>query len=136
MVEEGEGWRLLSCMWLHVGVIHLVANMLSLLFIGIRLEQEFGFGKNLDMGLCLICFGILNPSLFFYLLDLAVRVGILYLLSGFGGSLLSALNSKTSISVGASGALFGLLGGVLSELLTNWTIYENKVRDSKLRFKL
>ncbi|KAF5466726.1 hypothetical protein F2P56_016630 [Juglans regia] len=99
VVEEGEGWRLLSCMWLHAGVIHLVANMLSLLFIGIRLEQEFGF----------------------------VRVGILYLLSGFGGSLLSALNSKTSISVGASGALFGLLGGVLSELLTNWTIYENKL---------
>lgn len=58
------------------------------------------------------------------------------MLSGFGGSLLSALNSKSSISVGASGALFGLLGGVLSELLTNWTIYENKVRDSKLRFKL
>jgi membrane associated rhomboid family serine protease len=47
VVENGEGWRLLSCMWLHVGVVHLVANMLSLLFIGIRLEQEFGFGKNL-----------------------------------------------------------------------------------------
>jgi membrane associated rhomboid family serine protease len=52
---------------------------------------------------------------------------VLYLLSGFGGSLLSALNSKSSISVGASGALFGLLGAMLSELLTNWTIYANKV---------
>lgn len=46
VVENGQGWRLLSCMWLHAGVIHLVANMLSLLFIGIRLEQEFGFRKN------------------------------------------------------------------------------------------
>jgi len=98
VVGKGEGWRLLSCMWLHVGVIHLFANMLSLLFIGIRLEQEFGF----------------------------VRIGVLYLLSGFGGSLLSALNSKSSISVGVSGALFGLLGAMLSELLTNWTIYANK----------
>ena len=57
----------------------------------------------------------------------AVRIGLLYLISGFGGSLLSALFIQSSISVGASGALFGLLGGMLSELLTNWTIYANKV---------
>lgn len=48
-------------------------------------------------------------------------------MSGFGGSLLSSLFTASSISVGASGALFGLLGGMLSELLTNWTIYANKV---------
>lgn len=47
VVENGEGWRLLSCIWLHAGVVHLLANMISLLFIGIRLEQEFGFSKNL-----------------------------------------------------------------------------------------
>ncbi|XP_038899775.1 RHOMBOID-like protein 5 [Benincasa hispida] len=102
VVERGEGWRLVSCIWLHAGVIHLIANMLSLLFIGIRLEQEFGF----------------------------LKIGCLYVLSGFGGSLLSSLslNSAESptISVGASGALFGLLGAMLSELITNWTIYANK----------
>ncbi|PON50947.1 Peptidase S54, rhomboid [Parasponia andersonii] len=101
VVENGQGWRLLSCMWLHAGVIHLLANMLSLLFIGIRLEQEFGF----------------------------LRIGILYVFSGFGGSLLSSLSNpseRPTISVGASGALFGLLGAMLSELLTNWTIYANK----------
>ncbi|GAV66014.1 Rhomboid domain-containing protein [Cephalotus follicularis] len=101
VVEKNEGWRLISCMWLHAGLIHLVANMLSLLFIGIRLEQEFGF----------------------------LRIGLLYVLSGFGGSLMSALHSQgpnPTISVGASGALFGLLGAMLSELITNWTIYANK----------
>ncbi|RWW80648.1 hypothetical protein BHE74_00010998 [Ensete ventricosum] len=73
--------------------------MLSLLFVGIRLEQQFGF----------------------------VRIGILYLLSGFGGAVLSALLLKNNISVGASGALFGLLGAMLSELIINWTIYSNRV---------
>ncbi|XP_022991576.1 RHOMBOID-like protein 5 [Cucurbita maxima] len=101
VVERGEGWRLLTCMWLHAGVIHLLANMISLLFIGVRLEQEFGY----------------------------LRIGCLYVLSGFGGSLLSCLSinpAETTISVGASGALFGLLGALLSELITNWTIYSNK----------
>ncbi|XP_047334315.1 RHOMBOID-like protein 1 [Impatiens glandulifera] len=99
VVRHNEGWRLITCMWLHGGVIHILANMLSLLVIGIRLEQEFGF----------------------------VRIGLLYLISGFGGSILSALFIQTNISVGASGALFGLLGGMLSELIINWNMYSNKV---------
>lgn len=99
VVQEHQGWRLLVCIWLHAGVVHVLANMLSLLLIGIRLEQEFGFAK----------------------------IGVLYIVSGFGGSLLSALFLKSTVSVGASGALFGLLGAMLSELLTNWTIYTNKL---------
>ncbi|KAK4795378.1 hypothetical protein SAY86_013372 [Trapa natans] len=98
IVHGHQGWRLVTCIWLHAGVIHLLANMLSLIFIGIRLEQQFGF----------------------------VRVGLIYLISGFGGSVLSSLFNRTNISVGASGALFGLLGAMLSELITNWTIYTNK----------
>eukprot|EP00250_Pteridium_aquilinum_P032965 c501_g1_i1 orf=589-1722(-) len=98
VVHGHQGWRLISCIWLHAGVIHILVNMLSLLFVGIKLEQEFGF----------------------------IRIGILYLLSGLGGSLVSALFLRDAISVGASGALFGLLGAMLSELITNWTIYSNK----------
>lgn len=99
VTTDHQGWRLISCIWLHAGLVHLFANMLSLLFIGIRLEQEFGF----------------------------LRIGPLYVISGFGGSLLSALFIESTISVGASGALFGLLGAMLSELITNWTIYANKL---------
>lgn len=46
VVHGHQGWRLVSCIWLHAGVIHLLANMLSLVFIGIRLEQQFGFGMS------------------------------------------------------------------------------------------
>jgi membrane associated rhomboid family serine protease len=98
IVHNNQAWRLITCIWLHAGVIHLLVNMLSLVFIGIRLEQQFGF----------------------------VRVGVIYLLSGIGGSILSCLFIDGNISVGASGALFGLLGAMLSELFTNWTIYTNK----------
>ena len=44
VVHRHQGWLLITCMWLHGGVFHLLANMLSLLVIGLRLEQEFGFG--------------------------------------------------------------------------------------------
>lgn len=44
VVDDHQGWLLITCNWLHAGVFHLLANMLSLLVIGYRLEQEFGFG--------------------------------------------------------------------------------------------
>lgn len=44
VVSEHQGWRLITCMWLHGGVFHLLANMLGILVVGIRLEQDFGFG--------------------------------------------------------------------------------------------
>lgn len=44
VVDRHQVWLLVTCIWLHGGVFHLLANMLSLLVIGIRLEQEFGFG--------------------------------------------------------------------------------------------
>lgn len=56
-----------------------------------------------------------------------MKIGLIYVISGLGGSLLSALFIQSNISVGASGAVFGLLGAMLSELIMNWTIYANKV---------
>ncbi|KAL0408329.1 UNVERIFIED_CONTAM: RHOMBOID-like protein 2 [Sesamum radiatum] len=55
IVHQNQSWRLITCIWLHAGVIHLLANMLSLVFIGIRLEQQFGF----------------------------IRVGVIYLVVGY-----------------------------------------------------
>ncbi|RAL40712.1 unnamed protein product [Cuscuta campestris] len=99
VVHHHQGWRLLTCIWLHAGLIHLIANTISLLVIGNHLEEQCGFA----------------------------RVGVIYLLSGFGGAVFSSLFIQRSISVGASGALFGILGAMLSELITNWSIYTNKI---------
>ncbi|VAH05513.1 unnamed protein product [Triticum turgidum subsp. durum] len=46
VVHEHQGWRLVTCIWLHAGVVHLLANMLSLVLVGLRLEQQFGFGTS------------------------------------------------------------------------------------------
>lgn len=95
----GQGWRLVSCTWLHAGVVHMVSNLLGISFLGVRIEQEFGI----------------------------VRTAVLYLLSGFSSAVFSALFLGDSISVGASGALFGLVGATVAELLMNWGLYQNRV---------
>ncbi len=85
-VAEGEWWRLLSSAFLHGGVIHLGLNMLVLWMIGSAMEEALGRARFLGI----------------------------YLVSGLAGAagalLLSEPNEPT---VGASGAIFGLLGAAL-----------------------
>ena len=84
LVQAGEVWRLATSMFLHIGIIHLLVNMYSLLIIGRQLESFLGKWKFL----------------------------IVYLGSGILGYLLSVV-IHSSISAGASGAIFGLLGSLL-----------------------
>lgn len=98
-VKGGQPWRLLTAMWLHAGVVHLVINLIGVFYIGVPLEREFG----------------------------PVRVGLIYLLSGISGAVLSSLFLLDSVSVGASGALFGMVGATVAELLANWTQYSNRI---------
>jgi len=82
-VADGQYYRLASSAFLHYGLAHIVFNMWALWAVGPQLEQWLG----------------------------RLRFGVLYGLSGLGGSvlvyLLSPLNSATA---GASGAIFGLFG--------------------------
>ncbi|WP_407551436.1 rhomboid family intramembrane serine protease [Streptomyces sp. Pv4-95] len=82
-VAEGEWYRLVSAMFLHQQLPHFAFNMLSLWWLGPSLEAALG----------------------------RVRFIALYLLSGLGGSALSyLLAAQNQPSLGASGAIFGLLG--------------------------
>ena len=94
LVAQGESWRLVSSVFLHSGVAHLGFNMLSLYFLGAFTEEAFGRGR------------------FF----------ALYLLSGVAGGLAYLyFGGFNQPAVGASGAIFGLLGGVLGYALRRGT---------------
>lgn len=83
LLQNFEVHRLISYMFLHASFIHLITNMYSLYIIGNTIESKFGRVKYL----------------------------IIYLVSGIIGGLLSA-GSGNVVSVGASGAIFGLLGAI------------------------
>jgi len=85
LVESGQIYRLFTCIFLHIGIFHLVCNMYSLYVIGKEVESLYGKLKFL----------------------------IIYILSGICGSILSLAFNANTISAGASGAIFGLLGAML-----------------------
>ncbi|MDP8901811.1 MAG: rhomboid family intramembrane serine protease [Actinomycetota bacterium] len=101
LVAEGQAWRLVFSVFLHSGFLHLALNMLSLYFLGSFVENAFGRGRFLAL----------------YLLS-GLSGGIAYLyFGGFG-----------TPAVGASGAIFGLLGGVLGYALRRGTFsWQNPV---------
>jgi rhomboid protease GluP len=93
-VAEGHVWLLVSSMFLHAGFIHLALNMLSLYFLGSFVEVAFGRGRFLA----------------------------LYLVSGLAGGIAYLyFGAFNGLVVGASGAIFGLLGGVLGYSLRRGT---------------
>lgn len=85
----GQWWRLLTCTFLHIGLIHLLFNMAVLQDIGRFMERLTG------------------PAGF----------AVVYLLSGVAGSVASMWWNPHIVSAGASGAIFGLYGGLLGYLL-------------------
>ncbi|MBZ6010652.1 rhomboid family intramembrane serine protease [Leuconostoc gelidum] len=78
-------WRLVTPIFLHAGVMHILTNMLTLWFIGPIAEETFGSRKFLG----------------------------LYLFGGIVGNIMSYLFAPLTVSVGASSALFGMFGGLI-----------------------
>ena len=85
LVKNGEYFRLVTSMFLHAGVVHIFFNLYSLYIVGAKIEDFFGKWKFL----------------------------LIYLLSGIAGNLLSIGFNSEVVSVGASGAIFGLFGALL-----------------------
>ena len=95
LILNGEWYRLFTSMFLHFGIYHLVNNMAVLLFMGDMVENAVGHWKYLAI----------------------------YLGSGLVGNLLSLymdIKSQSNIvSAGASGAIYGIIGGVFVLMIKN-----------------
>lgn len=83
-ILDGEWWRIISSVFLHIGMLHLIMNMLALHVVGSLVEQIYG----------------------------NMRFIIIYLLAGVVGGVTSFAYSP-QVAAGASGAIFGLFGALL-----------------------
>lgn len=84
LVKEGEIWRLVTHIFLHGSLMHILLNMYSLFILGNQIETLLG----------------------------KVKFFVIFMISGICGGLLSAVLNDVA-SVGASGAIFGLMGAML-----------------------
>ena len=83
-IAQGEWWRLIAPMFIHIGFTHILVNSITLYYLGTQMESLYG----------------------------SLRFALIYLLSGLMGNLMSfAFND--SISVGASTSLFGLFAAAI-----------------------
>jgi rhomboid protease GluP len=89
---NGQPWRLFTACFLHIGVFHLFFNMWALFAIGPLMERLLG-----NIGFLLV-----------------------YIASGFAGSILSIQWNPMVVSAGASGAIFGIFGAMLGFLVLHY----------------
>ena len=87
LVSEGQPWRLVTHAFLHGGVLHLLLNLIALIWIGPALELAMG----------------------------SLRFAALYLISATGGAVaVTLVNSPMQFVLGGSGALFGMFGAAVA----------------------
>lgn len=84
MIQTNEYWRIFTAMFLHLNILHIGLNMLSLFFIGPAVEVFFGKWRYL----------------------------VIYLLSGIIGGIVTFFIDPTISAAGASGAIFGVFGAL------------------------
>lgn len=95
VMENGQWYRLITCMFLHSNIEHIFNNMLILGYVGSCLENQLG----------------------------KIRYGILYIgagiLAGCASMVYNMMQNNNVISIGASGAIFGVIGAMLFVVLFN-----------------
>jgi len=99
-ILQGQYWRLFTPMFLHGGVLHIALNSYFLYLIGPQVERSFGHWRFLAI----------------------------YFLSGVAGVVASLAARPDVLSIGASGALFGLVGALIPLLYRNRSVLANTQR--------
>lgn len=98
LTTSGQWWRLLAACFLHFGIIHIAVNMYVLLQVGSFTERLFG----------------------------NLRYALLYLMAGIGGNIAGLYFHPFAVGAGASGAIFGVFGGLLGFLLVERGVVPRK----------
>jgi membrane associated rhomboid family serine protease len=92
LIQQGQVFRFITPVFLHAGIFHLLVNVLAEWRFGLYVERKWG----------------------------TLRYVVIYFLAAIGATIMSCLLNPTAISVGASGALMGLLGAYLADILMSW----------------
>ncbi len=95
LVASGEVWRLLTAMFLHIGLQHIAFNAWALFSLGRDVEAFFG----------------------------SIRFVILYFVAGLAGNVVYYLWGPDILSAGASGAVFGMVGSQAAFFLLNRELF-------------
>lgn len=95
VVEQGEYYRIFTSMFIHIGFSHLLNNMIILFVLGDNLERALG----------------------------EIKYFIFYFVCGAGANIISMLisiqSNRLTVSAGASGAIFGVIGGLIYAVAVN-----------------
>jgi rhomboid protease GluP len=105
-VTQHQPWRVVTAMLLHGGVIHIACNGMSLLTLGMFIEELFG------------------PA----------RFWIVFTLTGVAGNVASLFFRGMSFGVGASGGLFGLMGAMLGWALRRGGTFGDEIKRQTMRW--
>jgi membrane associated rhomboid family serine protease len=95
--KPNQGYRFILPIFLHVGILHYLFNALFQLAIGRQIERTAGW----------------------------LRTALIYFIAGLGGNLCSGIFVPYVLQVGASGALYGLLGVLVVELFQSWQLLDH-----------
>lgn len=89
LIQQGQVWRLITPVFLHAGLLHALFNLFSQLRFGMHLEKKWGIAKYVTI----------------------------YFVATLGASILSCLWKPQGVSVGASGAICGLFGAHIADII-------------------
>lgn len=106
LIQQGQWWRLCTSMFLHAGITHIVFNMTSLFAVGTLAERLYGSAK---------------------FLAIYLGAGLIGSIVSFGYAVVS--NNTDVLGVGASGAIFGVAGALVTVRFQHSNVIPQSVRN-------
>lgn len=101
LIQQGQVWRLFTAMFLHVGLLHCLLNIMTQISLSVQIEASLG----------------------------PFKTAFIYIMSGIGGNMASAIFLPNLPEVGASSSIFGLVAVYFVDLIVNWKLHARRVQN-------